>query len=192
MHVLALDITGTPREWIGAEEAVKYMATDSVAWSIGNEVIRYRGGYQHSGAQSVVTCNSIIALKGKSLETTNYQVMLTNKTLFGRDRYRCAYCGNKYFSHLLSRDHIVPTSRGGANSWQNCITACGGCNNYKGNKLLSELDMHLLFQPYVPNLYEAMAISNRMILPEQLAYLQAGFPQHSRLLDSHRDIEAIT
>ena len=35
----------------------------------------------------------------------------------------------------LTREHIVPTSRGGGDTWMNCITACRACNGHKGNRL---------------------------------------------------------
>ena len=60
---------------------------------------------------------------------------LANHKLFSRDRQVCAYCGGRFDFDDLTREHIVPTSRGGLDSWMNCITACRPCNGHKGNRM---------------------------------------------------------
>ena len=40
---------------------------------------------------------------------------------------------------MLTQDHILPLSRGGANSIENLQTMCDSCNHRKGNRLESEL-----------------------------------------------------
>jgi len=42
--------------------------------------------------------------------------------------------------------------------------------------------MHLLYTPYVPNLYEHLLLQNRNILADQMEYLKTGIPRHSRVL----------
>lgn len=42
---------------------------------------------------------------------------------------RCAYCGKK--SKGLTVDHIVPLIRGGTNTIDNIVPACGACNSSK-------------------------------------------------------------
>lgn len=48
----------------------------------------------------------------------------------------CSYCGLNGVK--LTIDHIVPISRGGANSLDNIAMACVHCNSSKGNKTLDE------------------------------------------------------
>ena len=184
MAVLALDIGGTPRQWISHDDAISYWATDSVAWSMGEIVARYRGGTQNDGRISYLETPSIIAVKGHAFNPHKHaKVALSNRTLFGRDRYVCAYCGGHFPNfHNLSRDHIVPRSRGGENIWMNVVTACKECNGHKGNKTLREANMELLYVPYEPNHYENMILQNRTILADQMEYLLAGVPKHSRIL----------
>jgi hypothetical protein len=186
MSVLALDISGTPRQWISYEDAITYHAKDSVAWSMGDVVARFRGGVQRDGTESYIETPSIIAIRGHGFNPTKFaKVALSNKTLFGRDRHVCAYCGDQFPNyHLLSRDHIVPKSRGGDNSWMNVVTACKDCNSKKGHKLLRECGMELLYVPYVPNHYENMILQNRNILADQMDYLVTGLPKNSRVLQS--------
>lgn len=183
MSVLALDISGIPRRWISDDDAIFYHATDSVAWSLGDVVLRYHGGYQKSGVQSYLESTSIIAIRGHGFNPMKHgTVTLTNRTLFGRDRYICAYCG-EYFENykLLSRDHIHPTFLGGENIWENVVTSCRVCNSKKGHKTLKEAGMELLYVPYAPNHYESMILQNRHILADQMEYLMSGIPKYSRL-----------
>ena len=184
MAVLALDISGVPRQWISYDDAIAYHATNSVAWSMGEVVAKYRGGVQKDGSLSYLETPSIIAIKGNGYNPHRHShVALTNKTLFGRDRYVCAYCGGHFPNyHNLSRDHIMPKSKGGENSWMNCVTACKECNSKKSDKTLKEARMELLYAPYVPNHYENMILQHRTILADQMEYLLAGVPKHSRIL----------
>jgi len=184
VSILALDVSGTPRQWISHDDAISYHATNSVAWSLGEVVARYRGGVQRDGTPSYLESTSIIAIKGHGFNPHKHaQVALTNRTLFGRDRFICAYCGKLELNyHNLSRDHIVPKSLGGANSWMNVITACRKCNSDKGNKTLKEAGLELLYVPYVPSHHENMILQNRNILSDQMEFLLQGVPKHSRLM----------
>jgi 5-methylcytosine-specific restriction endonuclease McrA len=106
---------------------------------------------------------------------------LTNAKLFARDRQVCAYCGGQFHVEDLTREHIVPVSRGGKDTWMNCITACRPCNGRKGNRLPEESRMSLLYLPYVPSLHEDMILRGRRILADQMEFLLASVPRYSRL-----------
>jgi hypothetical protein len=151
---------------------------------MGEIVAKYRGGIQNDGTMSYIETPCIIAVKGHGFNPHKHaNVALSNKTLFGRDRYVCAYCGGHFPNfHNLSRDHIVPKSRGGENIWTNVVTACKDCNSKKGSKTLKEAGLELLYVPYAPNHYENMILQNRTILADQMDYLLAGVPKHSRIL----------
>nr|WP_246127541.1 HNH endonuclease [Amycolatopsis rhizosphaerae] len=75
------------------------------------------------------------------------QVPLTRAGLMHRDRYRCAYCGGR----AETIDHVIPRSRGGPHSWQNCVACCAKCNHRKADKLLSELGWQLRVVPTAPH-----------------------------------------
>lgn len=63
-----------------------------------------------------------------------------------RDGRRCGYCGHP----ADTVDHIVPRSRGGRDTWQNTVAACGGCNQRKRNRTPVEAGMQLRVQPTTP------------------------------------------
>jgi 5-methylcytosine-specific restriction endonuclease McrA len=94
--------------------------------------------------------------------------------LLARDRYTCAYCAQRFRFEQLDMEHIVPRSKGGANSWMNLVTACKACNNRKANRTLQDAGMKLHYVPYVPNRYEAFILGNRKILGDQMEFLCAG------------------
>lgn len=84
-----------------------------------------------------------------------FRRQVTNTFLFARDHYRCQYC-NRYQLELrhrecLTRDHLVPLSRGGTNDWTNVVTACSSCNTRKGNHLPEECGMHPHTAPREPH-----------------------------------------
>lgn len=74
-----------------------------------------------------------------------------SRAIFRRDGFRCMYCGEKRKVEDLSIDHIIPKSKKGPTSWENCVTACFPCNNKKSNKSLDEIGMKLLKKPKKPN-----------------------------------------
>lgn len=73
--------------------------------------------------------------------------VLSNRNIHLRDGFRCAYCGRRCGAQEVSIDHIVPRSRGGADSWDNQITACRRCNHKKADRTPEEAGMPLLYWP---------------------------------------------
>ena len=183
MEVLQLDSSGRPQAWISAKEAAVIYASDGVSWTLGDTFHVLRGGTQRrTGLQSRIELHPIIAVRG-SVPSRAWRQMpaLSNPKIFARDRQVCAYCGHRFQLDDLTREHITPTSRGGLDSWMNCITACRACNGHKGNRMPEEANMSLLYLPYMPNLHEDMILRGRRILADQMEFLLASVPRHSRL-----------
>ena len=67
-----------------------------------------------------------------------------------RDRAVCQYCGASPGWSRLTIDHILPRSRGGDTSWENCVVACKPCNNRKGNRTPKEAGLKLRHEPRRP------------------------------------------
>lgn len=183
MEVLQLDVSGRPQAWISAKDAAILYASDGVAWTLGETFFVLRGGTQlRTGLQSRIEVHPIVAVRGAVPSKAWRQTpALSNPKLFDRDRQVCAYCGHRLHVDDLTREHIVPTSRGGQDSWMNCITACRPCNGRKGNRMPEEARMSLLYLPYVPSLHEDMILRGRRILVDQMEFLLASVPRTSRL-----------
>ena len=179
--ILTVDLAGLPQAWVELEEAITYHAKQLVAWSVGDVVREFRGGYQKNGLRSRIATKSILAIKGSGAGKFTHTPSLTNALLFARDRHLCAYCGERFITRDLSRDHVLPVARGGRDSWTNTVTACRRCNTRKANRSPEQAGMPLLYIPYVPDRHEHFILRNRRILADQMEYLLASVPKTSRL-----------
>ena len=183
--ILTLDQHGTPHRWVNWQHACFYYAKDLVAWVIGENSFVFHGGLNRvTGLRSEIATNSIIAIKGKALAAKGFDQVppLNNRELFRRDRHICAYCGQEFSFLRLTRDHIVPLSRGGRDTWMNVVAACRHCNGHKRNRLPEESGMELLYAPYVPNKAEYLILTNRRIYADQMEFLAQHLSAHSRLV----------
>ena len=104
-----------------------------------------------------------------------FRRQVTNTFLFARDRYRCQYCGRSQAElkprESLTRDHLIPLSRGGTNEWKNVVTACSHCNARKGNRLPEEIGMHPLHAPVEPH-FVHLSWAVRRLTPAQAKYIK--------------------
>ena len=119
-------------------------------------------------------CPAVIRLVRYVHVPRKFRRQVTNTFLFARDGYRCQYCGRHRGElrgrDFLTRDHVVPISRGGANDWGNVVAACSPCNNRKGNRLPREVGMKLATVPAEPNHVE-LVWAVRRITPVQAKYI---------------------
>ena len=185
VRILRINTAGMPVDWLSWQEAVCLHARELVSWTYGEEVMEVRGGYSRlTGEQTVLKLNCILACKGKVYDKIRKEPPLTNSALFRRDQNVCLYCGQSFLARDLSRDHVIPISRGGLDVWTNVVTACKRCNAHKGNLRLEDCSMELLALPYRPNHAEYLALSHSgRILGDQMAFLRKQFSKNSRLLD---------
>jgi len=180
--ILRLDVTGQPVKWIPWQEAVCIYAREMVAWTAGEHKFPLHGGTSRlTGLQSIVHVNSIIAVHGED-KLAHRRVIppLTNRELFRRDGHMCLYCGRSHTDHELTRDHVIPLSRGGRDNWANVVAACRRCNAHKGGRTPEEAAMPLLAVPYAPNLAEYLFLRNRRILADQMEFLKSQFKSQQR------------
>jgi hypothetical protein len=188
VRVLKLDISGVPESWISLEAAASYYAVSSVAYEFGDKLVTFHGGYRCDGARSTLEIAPIIAINGTSaagrLLSATPRLTRFNHKLFKRDRYVCAYCGERFPEHELEREHVIPVSRGGGDTWTNVVSACRACNQLKGAKTPEEARMPLLYVPYAPSRWEDLILQARAehIVADQMAFLRASLPKESRLI----------
>ena len=87
---------------------------------------------------------------------TNYNdvhqstVKFSQRALYKRDNYTCQYCRKKFKADELSVDHVIPQSKDGPSTFENCVTACFSCNNRKGDKSVVEAGLTLPKKPIKP------------------------------------------
>ena len=183
--ILQLDVAGNPCRWMTYEDAAYYQAKGLIAWTLGEEEFTIYGGENSlTGKQSFMDLSTIIAVQGEIGDKGLFRTpTLTNKALFRRDQYVCAYCCGTFHHDVLTRDHVQPTSRGGKDTWQNVVTSCGGCNKFKDDRTQEEANMKLLYVPYAPNRSEYLILMNRNILADQMNFLLSRVTKDSRLLN---------
>ena len=186
--ILRLDAAGQPVKWIDWQEAANIYARDCVAWTAGENSFQLHGGHcRISGEQTLLTVNSIIAVKGEYRRYRQKTIPpLNNRELFRRDHHTCLYCGKSMKDLLLTRDHVKPISKGGRDIWSNVVTACRRCNTHKGNRTLDTINMKLLAVPYVPNVAEYLVLRNRKILGDQMEFLKMQFSEHGKEWHVHK------
>jgi 5-methylcytosine-specific restriction endonuclease McrA len=111
-----------------------------------------------------------------------FRRQVTNTFLFARDRYRCQYCGRTAAElkprESLTRDHLIPLSRGGTNEWTNCVTACSPCNTRKGNRMPAEIGMHPLVHPVEPH-FVHLSWAVRRLTPAQSKYIRLFYGEET-------------
>ncbi len=185
-QVLRTDTSGTPLEWIDFREAVRVYHLGQMAYAFGRPIYLIHGGHNAiTGRRSVVEVHSIIATHGDShagaKARAHYVPPLSNQTLFARDAQLCLYCGERMPLRGLSRDHIVPLSAGGRDSWNNVVSACKRCNNRKAGRTPEQAGMELLAVPFTPTHAEYIFLQGKRILADQMEFLLAHFPRSSPL-----------
>ena len=181
-RVLSLDSTGRILDWMSWQDTVCLYVRGAVAWTLGDACLTIHGGMnRHSGTQSVLDLHPIVASTGHARPAaTDPSPALTNVALFARDRMLCLYCGNHFTRGELTRDHVMPVSKGGRDIWVNVVTACWSCNVKKGSRTPQQAGMPLLAVPYRPSWVEHLILSNRNILADQMEFLVNHLPRDRR------------
>ena len=88
-------------------------------------------------------------------------VVFSRKNLFKRDRYTCQYCGLQPGPEELTVDHVVPRSRGGVSSWENCVLACVDCNKRKADLSPAQAGLRLRKSPKKPSWKALVQVPSR-------------------------------
>src|SRR4051795_10318657 len=120
-RVLLLNATFEPLAVVTAKRAVVLMLTGK-AECVGaacDEVF-------HS-ENLTVPAPSVMRLSRYVRVPYRRAVPMTRAGVLRRDSRRCGYCGQR----ADTIDHVVPRSRGGTHSWENCVAACRMCNSRK-------------------------------------------------------------
>lgn len=112
------------------------------------ELVEERSNFRVRTIRRTYPFPSVIRLS-EYLRVPFKKIELSRKNIIRRDGFRCAYCGSSHTP--LTVDHVMPRSRGGADSWDNLVAACVRCNNTKGNRTPDEAGLTLHMQPRKPH-----------------------------------------
>ena len=75
---------------------------------------------------------------------------LSARNIRERDGNRCQYTGRLLHPTEGNLDHVVPRSRGGADTWENLVWAARDVNQRKADRLPHEAGLRLLRVPRAP------------------------------------------
>lgn len=81
-------------------------------------------------------------------------VMPSRKNIFRRDDWICQYTGQKLDFKTATIDHVIPTARGGLNTFDNMVCCHVVVNTTKGNRTPKEAGLELLRKPFRPTRQE--------------------------------------
>lgn len=130
-EILVLNLDYTFLNFVDTKKALKLVAKGKV------EVVKYSTEFITTVKETI-----LIPLVVKLLKLVRViykrRVPFSKKNVLIRDKHKCAYCGSK---DNLTIDHIIPKSRGGKSTFENCVAACKACNNDKRDKTCSEVGM---------------------------------------------------
>lgn len=121
---------------------------------VGKENLKYKivNGVKHN----IIVPNVIRILKYVRA-TFKTHVPFSKRNVFIRDSYTCQYCEKRVTLNTGDLEHMLPRSRGGKNTWDNCVTSCKECNLKKGDKTPHEACMPTLhFKYFQPTISEWM------------------------------------
>ncbi|MCL2535114.1 MAG: HNH endonuclease [Nocardiaceae bacterium] len=165
-RVLLLNATFEPLTALPARRAVVLMVCDK-ADAVHEDPL---GPVIHS-AGCALQVPSVIRLRNYVRVPYRTRIPMTRAALMHRDRFRCGYCGEK----AETIDHVIPRSRGGGHTWENCVACCAPCNHRKADRLLTELGWTLrtaLIPPSGPHWRLLSSITE--VHPTWLPYLGEG------------------
>lgn len=91
-----------------------------------------------------------------------YRPKLNSRNIWIRDGGVCQYTGKMLKPNEGNIDHVIPLSRGGPNSWENCVLSCRKINQQKADKTPREAGMKLIRQPFQPKAIPVTATLKNM------------------------------
>ena len=162
MRTLLLDSSFSPVEVIDWKRAIILLLTGR-AEAIDN--------YDDINIRSPRLCFQLPkTLRLFNIHRSSRSVKLSRFNIIFRDDFECQYCGKSGTVKDLTIDHVIPVSRGGKNTWENVVAACGPCNSKKGNKLLREMGVKLKRDPFKPKWTPQIIIKLRESDPSEWSH----------------------
>jgi len=145
-----------------------YSFLNTVNWRRGvilaitgkTEVLKYTDKVLHTADGLEIKIPLVVKLIKVIRMIYRNRVPYSKKNVLTRDNNQCVYCGS---THDLSVDHIIPSSRGGKSSFENCVASCRPCNNKKNDRTPTEAKMYMRVRPYAPTISEFFRIRMKQL-----------------------------
>lgn len=100
------------------------------------------------------------------------RLCFSRRGLWQRDGGVCQYSGRRLQFDEANIDHVIPRSRGGATSWENCVLADKRVNHRKGDRTPEEAGLRLARDPQIPRELPATTfIRNAHSIPDWELFL---------------------
>jgi hypothetical protein len=176
--VLVVDNSYKPIKIIGWEDAIVDILNNRFS------VLDYSDKYVNSAHDKWYLPEIIVSPRSMKI---GRKVKFDYDAINPRDNYVCAYCGEKFSARYMSVDHIMPQTRGGIDSWTNCISACKSCNNRKAGRTPEEAGMKLLYPPIEPKTTLELALYRMRLKDEWLPYMPMVVLQNINALKERTD-----
>lgn len=131
LRTLVLNADGRPlKTWpisiVAAHEAV------STVWRERASVLEtWEDAFFHSPSVSIAVPKVIMLREYAPIAG---EPKFCRRSILLRDRFCCQYCGERFLSHELTYDHVVPRAQGGRTTWTNIVSACLRCNAMKADR----------------------------------------------------------
>lgn len=106
-----------------------------------------RGISDREGVETINLSNDLKIEAPEIITTTHFDripklaVVFCRRNLWRRDHFFCQYCGKRPKQDEITIDHVLPRSRGGISSFENCVLSCISCNLRKRDRTPKEAGM---------------------------------------------------
>lgn len=119
---------------ISAQDAVKkYLDEKHEVLCFYDDPILFKGEPIDHPEKGILYWPSVIVDRKQKIKDT---VRMSRNVLYYREERSCYWCGNEIQNIAeVTKDHIVPTSKGGSNTFENVVCSCRKCNAEKGDTL---------------------------------------------------------
>ncbi|WP_281689046.1 HNH endonuclease [Pseudonocardia thermophila] len=163
-RVLLLNATFEPLAVVTAKRAVVLLLSGKAECVEESPVVAFHSENLTVNAPTVMRLSRYVRVPYRR------SVPMTRAGVLRRDGRRCAYCSRR----ADTIDHVIPRSRGGTHTWENCVAACRACNSRKADRLLEELGWKLAKPPKAPSRAGAALVLATEPLPAWEPWLQAA------------------
>ena len=126
------------------------------------EVLKYSDQVIHSAGGKAFRIPLVMKLMKIIRMIYKNKVPFSKRNVLVRDGFTCMYCGTSG-RIKLEIDHVVPSSRGGKSTFENCVASCKPCNHKKANRTPTEAKMYLRKQPHNPTISEFIRMQMKQL-----------------------------